>query len=114
MSFKRILAIIGIIICTAVAWFILGGAVVFRSTSFDSRLSSEVVRNWGPELRQEQPTLFYEAPTSYHARREMQPESSTITVQLLYEPKQKGLLWYRTYTADFKGVYVVENPTPIA
>jgi hypothetical protein len=73
-----------------------------------------VVKNWGPLLTQEHPSLFYEAPASANSRREFQPEQSRINVQLTYEPKQKGLLWYRTYKADFTGTYLVKNPTPIA
>jgi hypothetical protein len=114
MSLARLCAIALIIVCTAVAWFILGGAIAFRTSSSEGTLSAAVARNWGPELRQEQPALFYEAPTSSRARREMQPESSEIHVQLVFEPKQKGLMWYRTYTADFEATYMVRNPTPIA
>ncbi len=114
MTIKRLFAIGFIIVCTAVAWFILGGAVSLRSRSSDSRLSSEVAQNWGPPLVQEHPVLFYEAPTSGLARREIQPLSSDIRVALVYEPKRKGLLWYRTYFADFTGSYVVKNPTQIA
>src|SRR5262249_44216848 len=66
------------------------------------------------ELVQEHPALFYEAPTGGNARREIQPESSDISVTLNYDPKQKGLLWYRTYQAEFSGKYLVKNPTPIA
>jgi hypothetical protein len=34
-------------------------------------------------------------------------------VDLRYEPKKKGLLWYRTYLVDFRGEYSVQNPTQI-
>ena len=114
MTIKRLLAICLIVGCTSAAWFLLGGTLQYRSDQTDGRLGSEVVRNWGPLLTQEHPSLFYEAPTSANARREIQPESSDIAVKLTYEPKQKGLLWYRTYKAEFTGKYVVKNPTPIA
>jgi hypothetical protein len=32
---------------------------------------------------------------------------------LRYEPKKKGLLWYRTYLVDFHGDYSLQNPTQI-
>jgi hypothetical protein len=113
MTTKRLLAICLIIACTTFAWFLLGGTLQYRSSETDGRLGSEVVKNWGPLLTQEHPSLFYEAPTIGNARREIQPERSEISVTLTYDPKQKGLLWYRTYKAEFSGKYVVKNPTPI-
>ena len=114
MNINRLLAICSIIACTAIAWFLLGGAVQHRSSESDEHLCAEVIRNWGPVLTQEHPSLFYEAPTSAHAHRAIQPEKSDIKVSLTFDPKQKGLLWYRTYKADFTGEYLVKNPTPIA
>jgi hypothetical protein len=114
MTIKRLLAICLIVGCTSAAWFLLGGTLQYRSNQSDGRLGTEVVKNWGPVLTQEHPALFYEAPTSAGARREIQPERSDIAVTLTYDPKHKGLLWYRTYKAEFTGKYVVKNPTPIA
>jgi hypothetical protein len=114
MTIKRLFAICLIIGCTSMAWFLLGGALQYRSNETDGRLGAEVAKNWGPLLTQEHPSLFYEAPTSAGARREIQPETSRIAVTLTYDPKQKGLLWYRAYKAEFTGEYVVKNPTPIA
>lgn len=114
MTIPRLLAIAAIVACTAIAWFILATAVNVRSASSDSRLSPEVVRNWGPVLTQEHPALFYESPTTARSRRDLQPERSDVRVTLRYEPKQKGLLWYRTYFVDFEAEYLVKNPTPIA
>lgn len=114
MTIPRLLAIAAIVVCTAIGWFLLATAVNVRSASSDSRLSGEVVRNWGPVLTQEHPALFYEAPTAARVRRPLQPERSDVRVKLRYEPKQKGLLWYRTYFVDFEAEYLVKNPTPIA
>ncbi|MEI9893992.1 MAG: hypothetical protein WDN28_08895 [Chthoniobacter sp.] len=114
MTIKRLLAICFIVGCTSAAWFLLGGTVQYRSTQTDTHLGPEVIKNWGPVLTQEHPALFYEAPTGGNARREIQPGTSDIAVTLTYEPKQKGLLWYRTYKAEFTGKYLVKNPTPIA
>ena len=113
MTIKRLLAICTIVACTAIAWFLLAGAVRFRSGESNSRLSAEVVKNWGPVLSQQHPILFYESPTSARSRREIQPERSDVTVKLTYDPKQKGLLWYRTYFVDFEAEYKVKNPTKI-
>ncbi len=113
MTTKRLLAICLIVGCTSIAWFLLGGALQFRSDETAGRLGPEVVKNWGPLLTQDHPSLFYEAPTVGNARREIQPERSDVSVTLTYDPKQKGLLWYRTYKAEFSGKYIVKNPTPI-
>ena len=113
MNIKRLIAICTIVVCTSLGWFFLGGTLQFRSNATDSRLSSEVTRAWGPVLKQEHPALFYEAPTSAGARRAIQPEKSDIAVKLTYDPKQKGLLWYRTYKVAFTGDYLVKNPTQI-
>src|SRR4051794_37135596 len=114
MTIFRLFAIAVIIVCTSVAWFILGGALTLRSGASRENLCAQVAQNWGPPLRQEHPTLYYEAPNGLRTKREMQPERSEIKVQLVFDPKQKGLLWYRTYTADFEATYTVKNPTPIA
>ena len=113
MTTKRLIAICLIVLCTSAGWFLLGGTVQFRSNQTDERLGSEVAKVWGPVLSQEHPSLFYEAPTSAGARRAIQPEKSDIAVKLTFDPKQKGLLWYRTYKAEFSGTYLVKNPTPI-
>ncbi|MEO7318288.1 MAG: hypothetical protein ABIZ56_04810, partial [Chthoniobacteraceae bacterium] len=113
MTIKHLIAICTIVVCTSAAWFLLGGTLQFRSSETNGRLGSEVVKVWGPILSQEHPALFYEAPTSAGARRAIQPEKSDIAVKLTYDPKQKGLLWYRTYKVAFTGEYLVKNPTPI-
>jgi hypothetical protein len=114
MTIKRLIAIALIVGCTSFAWFLLAGALQLRTASSESRLSPEVAQNWGPELKQEHPQLFYLSPTDAHTRRELQPEQTQIAVQLSYEPKRKGLLWHRTYFANFTGEYRVRNPLPIA
>jgi hypothetical protein len=52
---------------------------------------------------------------SYRQRwkKRINPESSQVTVRLLSNPKQKGLLWFRTYDVAFAGAYEIANPTPI-
>jgi len=113
MNIKKLAGICLITACTTLAWFILGGALSFRSESSESRLSAEVTRNWGPVLKQEAPSFFYEPTAGSAVRMAIAPESSDLHVTLTYDPKQKGLLWYRTYSVDFAAEYRVKNPTPI-
>lgn len=113
MTIPRLLAVAGIAGCTAVGWFILGGAIAIRSRDGAQRLAPEVAGNWGPPLSQTHPVLFHETPGGGSLMRQFQPEASDIKVSLRHEPKRKGLLWYRTYAVDFEAGYQVKNPTPI-
>lgn len=111
MTPLRIIAILFITACTAVAWFILGQALHFRS--IQPGLAQAVTQGWGPPIVQSHPIAWYESPGTRDGRAAIQPVSSRVAVRLLYEPRRKGLLWYRAFLADFRGEYVFENPTPI-
>lgn len=113
MTIKRLLAIIFIFLCTCAAWYLLGSAVVLRTRNADNQLFEKVRSNWGTAIQQKQPRLFYVAPDALESRRVIQPINSDVKIKLNYDPKKKGLLWYRTYFADFSAEYVVRNPTPI-
>ena len=64
-------------------------------------------------MKQAHPVIYYLTPTSPNGRSLIQPARSEVKVALNYEPKKRGLLWHRTYQVDFKGEYLLENPTPI-
>jgi hypothetical protein len=113
MTFPRLLAIGSIIVCTAVGWFILGSSVLVRSGASLNRCGTEVTGGWGPTMMQPHPVTYYNSPGSVDGRHLVQPSLSNISVDLRYEPKKKGLLWYRTYLVDFRGDYTVQNPTQI-
>jgi hypothetical protein len=113
MTFPRLLAIGCIIVCTAVGWFILGTSVVVRSGSSLNNCGTEVTGGWGPVMLQPHPTTYYNAPGNANGRHLIQPAQSDVAVDLRYEPKKKGLLWYRTYLVNFRGEYTVQNPTQI-
>ena len=113
MTFPRLLAIGFIIVSTAVAWFILGTSVIVRSGGSLNNCGPQVTGGWGPIMFQPHPTTYYNSPGSADGRHLIQPSESDVTVDLRYEPKKKGLLWYRTYVVDFRGEYSVQNPTQI-
>src|SRR5437764_15452177 len=50
--FKRIAAISGIFVCTAVAWAILGTTIFTRTYSAESGLSGRVASTWGAPQQQ--------------------------------------------------------------
>lgn len=113
MTFPRLLAIGSIIISTAVGWFILGTSVLVRSGASLTNCGPAVTGGWGPIMLQPHPVTYYNSPGSADGRHLIQPSQSDVTVDLRYEPKKKGLLWYRTYLVDFRGEYSVQNPTQI-
>jgi hypothetical protein len=113
MTLKRLICIGGIIVCTAVGWFILGTSVLVRSGVSINRCAPEVTGGWGPLMTQPHPVIYYNSPGSANGRHLIQPSQSDVAVSLRYEPKRKGLLWYRTYLVDFHGDYSLQNPTQI-
>jgi hypothetical protein len=113
MTPKRLLALGFIFGCTAVAWFILGHTLWWRTDTLNRRLNQEVTGNWGAPIEQTHPSIYYLAPTGAESKRLIQPVRSRIAVDLQHDPKKKGLLWYRTYRADFQAEYLIRNPTPI-
>lgn len=113
MKITRLFAILFIVAGTAVAWLVLGSALNIRTQRSSVHLGKVVEGNWGVPMRQMHPEVFYVSPTAANVRREIHPESSDIKVDLEFDKKKKGLLWYRTYKVDFEADYKVKNPTPI-
>lgn len=114
MTIRRLIAVAFIFVFTAAGWFVLGTSLTDRTRSADRRLAPEVAGNWGAPMTQTHPAVFHLAPTVSGLRRPMDPVRSAIDVDLRYDPKRKGLLWYRTYHVLFRGEYLIRNPTPIA
>ena len=57
---KRIAAIIGIFVCTAVAWAILGSTIFYRTYNAESGLSGRVASTWGAPQGQAPPAIARE------------------------------------------------------
>lgn len=135
MTTSRLIAIGFICFVSAIAWFILGTSVTSRSGQFDHQLTTEVSRLWGGIQNQAAPRVVVWRPVEVtETVKESQPsgppvtrqikktvmqdgaiplESSRITVDLRLQHRQKGLLWYDTYTVAFEGRYVVRNPDAV-
>jgi hypothetical protein len=124
---------IGLIyLCTAIAWSTLGASVVGRTGESDAKLTKEVAQLWGgrhnqiaPQTSLLRPRRVTETVQETDAqgrpvRREVTRtvedkvpvplRSSRVKVDLKLQHRQKGLLWYDTYTVDFSGGYRVRNP----
>jgi hypothetical protein len=125
---QRLLALGFIFLCTTIAWFILGAATLSRTHSSSASLRGKVASTWGGPHNQRTPEASWK---DWETRRETTTENGkTITrekevavrrpipleatrasVGLRLEHRQKGLLWYSTYTVDFSSTYRFLNPT---
>jgi len=128
--FKRIAAIAFIFGCTAVGWAILGSTIFYRTYNAESGLSGRVASTWGAAQAQAPPAIAREwkeektvevdekgkktiRKEGYHLRSErIKIDASRVAASLHIDYRQKGLLWFSTYTVDFDGAYTFQNPTP--
>jgi inner membrane protein involved in colicin E2 resistance len=120
---KRIAALLFIFVCTSIAWIVLGTTIVYRTDSpLSNELKSRVAGNWGTAQEQSPPNASYHHEfirteedgneTKQIKASETIPlplESTKANVTLDLEYRQKGLLWYSTYTVAFSGDYSLTN-----
>jgi inner membrane protein involved in colicin E2 resistance len=126
--FTRLLAITFIFVCTSIAWAVLGGTILYRTNSSDDRLRQRVQSVWGVPQTQEAPALEYfvrhlvEETIDVQGQKQrvertrleshsLPPSASDVGADLSLEYRQKGLLWYSTYTVAFQGDYQFLNST---
>ncbi len=113
MKLIHLFASLAIVGCTTFAWFLLGAALSHRTNVSTAALQAEVSGVWGPEIIQLHPQAWFETPNAPGGKAQVLPASSQVNVSLASEPKQRGLLWHRTYDVDLKSSYVFTNPTRI-
>lgn len=126
--FKRIAAIGFIVVCTSIAWAILGSTILYRTNYSDEQLKGRVSSAWGTAQEQTPPTAAYQITSQ---KQVTETENGTATVRtvehktgitlpleqtranaaLRLDYRKKGLLWYSTYQVDFSGVYRFSNPS---
>jgi Inner membrane protein CreD len=132
VTFRRLVGIGLIFAGASVAWTFLGSSLVERTGQFDERLEHEVQLLWGGKHRQVAPDACIQRPVvetqiverkdeaGRIVRNEVKSngvrsipamlESTRATVDLDLAHRQKGLLWYSTYSVTFKGTYTFRNP----
>lgn len=108
MNVKKIIAIGVIYIIGWMGWWILGTATALRSSSASFKLGPQVERLWGSDLVQPAPSFFVKVPGT-DQRRELIPIENVISVSLVPDYRQKGLLWYSTFDCSFDGAYTIYN-----
>ena len=124
---RQILALAFIFVCTTIAWVILGATIFSRTYGANRQLQGHVA-SWGTAQEQSPPTAHYTV-TETHRTATIENskyvvheekvdrdiplliDSSRIHVNLHLDPRQKGLLWYSTYSVDFAGDYTFRNPS---
>src|SRR3954471_3887412 len=114
---RRTPAIVFIFACTAVAWMILAGTITNRTYSSDDASRKKVTSSWGKAQVQVPPTATYEREDPIEGepkktRTVIVPvpiEANRVDVNLGLDQRQKGLLWYSTYTVAFDGSYTFRN-----
>ena len=128
---KRIAAVAFIWLCTTIAWMILGQTIFSRTYSSDEKLQSKVGSTWGTKQEQVPPCAQYWITENKIVEREVEGkkvmrteqltyghdlelDSSRIDVDLNLNHRQKGLLWYSTYTVKFAGTYQFQNDSSAA
>jgi Inner membrane protein CreD len=135
MTTRRVLAIAAIYILATVAWGTLGASILARTGEFDSRLGSEVAQLWGGQHRQVAPAawverwrevtekepvgvsegkqIYKEVKKNVLDRNPLRLTQSRVKVDLHLTHRQKGLLWYDTYDAQFSGHFLARNPDTV-
>src|SRR5688572_10839926 len=123
----RIAAITFILICTSVAWGILGTTIFSRT--FDSRsgdLKRQVQGNWGTAQAQKPPQAWFTRiekrqdesiengrkivrNVELRHRIELPIEGTKANVDLALDHRQKGLLWFSTYRVGFAADFHFRN-----
>ncbi len=129
---RDIAAIVGVFICAALGWAILGSSMLVRTHEADNTLRSEISELWGTPLTQRAPSamVHYQSQVEHErwedkgAQRtrivsteeieetaEAALVASSISADLDLDQRRKGLLWYATYRVNFSGIYTFEHVT---
>src|SRR5882724_220484 len=124
----RLIAIFFIYFGAVLAWVILGGTIESRTHSSEGSLHDRVGSTWGTAQEQAPPSASFERETleTYMTQENgknvqktqksiqvvaVPLEGSKIDAQLDLEHRQKGLMWYATYSVGFNGAFQFHNPS---
>lgn len=130
-AMRRLLAIGVIWLGCSLAWAILGGTLLARSSTSFEGLGASVRALWGPPLQQRPPSaawkevrqvvrrehqtdaqgrpVLVERSESAEASHDVPLERTDVGASLALRHRQKGLLWFATYEVAFTGRYAFRN-----
>ena len=115
MNVKQVVGIIVIVVIISIGWFILAGAMKWRTNEYGEMLKGRVVENWGSMQVQNQPFLRYQEKSLNDENKvvtttyTIDPAASDLDVDLSSSHRRKGLIWYAFYEVDFEGTYTMVN-----
>lgn len=99
--FHRIVAVGVILVLVSIAWVTLGRTIRERTDNLDEAGSTEIASLWGPKVLVQVSPFFQAGPDGPKTM----PTASDIEVQIDHDHRYKGLLWFSTFTAHFRGTY---------
>ncbi len=125
---KRLIALSVIFIFTTIAWFILGGITMSRSTARTSSMKTDVEQLWGSRIDQRAPEAYHviterrltetndngktvKEYKDYDVKIFQDLSGTTINAKMKSDYRKRGLIWYSTFTIEFSAAYVVTNTT---
>ena len=110
MNTRRFIGIIIVFAAATVAWFVLSSTVSTRTDELDKSLSAQMQGQWGPDIvAQASPYLADAAGDARGTVGTQPPAGSKITAGITHEDRNKGLLWFSTFTVKFKGEFTVPS-----
>ena len=116
MRVQRLIAIGAIFVVVSVAWLVLGRSMQTRTHDLDTSLSAEMNNLWGPKVLVQVAPHWVGQPGTTAAGTGQGPgrDSTTITpgesrvrADIHLDQRNKGLLWYSTFTVKFTADYTV-------
>lgn len=125
---RKLFAIGFIFVCCSLCWLLLGSTLLVRTNDANNHLHGQVERVWGQPQTQLAPQASFKRPRQVVATESINGEvrqitrtvydeisvpllGSDIATDLQLEHRQKGLMWYPTYTVGFSADYRFSNPT---
>ena len=108
MSARRFFAIVFIFGTVTVAWMVLGGSMWVRTEMLDRSLSQEMENLWGASVVAQSAPIWSSGPKGDRRdTKTVTPTKSVIQASISHQYRDKGLLWYSTFTMSFSGEYTI-------
>ncbi|MBV8644390.1 MAG: inner membrane CreD family protein [Candidatus Eremiobacteraeota bacterium] len=112
-SSSYLFAVALVVIAATTGWAILAQTLVLRTDAADSSQRQQLAALWGTAQTQTAPRFSIGWMTrdgNHHlveTESQIAPMSARVDVDLALDQRQKGLLWYNTYTVGFAATYRV-------
>lgn len=115
LNAKYLAGIFLILVAATIGWAILGATLAVRTADSDGAQRDALGTLWGSALVQCPPAFTSVVAAAGKAKRAeyvVDPAAARVDADLALDLRRKGLLWYNTYRAGFRGTYRVTNAHP--